>query len=257
MELLDLFGAGLVPPASCQVAQDAAHPGGVLRRQPSSQPLQRRRRLARTRAAEGRGWLLSWPRPRFFKLESQHARASFDVAFLTVNGGILEMRTLAQGHPEGLMPESESAHALFLGVGELKKLGAAKGDVVDLSGAFLAGAPQDLPAMKVGDQSIRVELAISEPEKQHGLMFRPRMSAEEGMLFVYREEYYLKNKEPKPGTIEYETWQREMEQVHGLAEVIIGKQRHGPTGTVRLHFEDSLTRFSNLANEGDLPVAYD
>jgi replicative DNA helicase len=77
------------------------------------------------------------------------------------------------------------------------------------------------------------------------------------VLFVYREEYYLKNKEPKPGTIEYETWQREMEQVHGLAEVIIGKQRHGPTGTVRLHFEDQLTRFSNLASEGDLPVAYE
>ena len=73
------------------------------------------------------------------------------------------------------------------------------------------------------------------------------------VLFVYREEYYLKNKEPKPGTIEHEQWQNEMSQVHGIAEVIIGKQRHGPTGTVRLWFEDSVTRFSNLAREDHLP----
>jgi len=76
------------------------------------------------------------------------------------------------------------------------------------------------------------------------------------VLFVYREEYYLKNKEPKPGTIEHEQWQNEMSQVHGIAEVIIGKQRHGPTGTVRLWFEDSVTRFSNLAHEDHLPATY-
>jgi replicative DNA helicase len=76
------------------------------------------------------------------------------------------------------------------------------------------------------------------------------------VLFVYREEYYLKNKEPKPGTPEYLTWQTEMDQVHGIAEVIIGKQRHGPTGTVRLWFEDQLTRFSNLAREDHLPTGY-
>jgi replicative DNA helicase len=76
------------------------------------------------------------------------------------------------------------------------------------------------------------------------------------VMFVFREEYYLKNKEPKPGTMEYEQWQAEMEQVHGLAEVIIGKQRHGPTGTVQLLFEDHLTRFSNLGSESRLPDAY-
>jgi replicative DNA helicase len=76
------------------------------------------------------------------------------------------------------------------------------------------------------------------------------------VMFVFREEYYLKNQEPKPGTIEYEQWQAEMDSVHGIAEVIIGKQRHGPTGTVRLMFEDSLTRFSNLAREDRLPAPY-
>ena len=73
------------------------------------------------------------------------------------------------------------------------------------------------------------------------------------VMFVYREEYYLKNKEPKMGTEDYFKWQTEMEQVHGRAEVIIGKQRHGPTGTVALHFEAEITRFSNLAREDNLP----
>jgi replicative DNA helicase len=77
------------------------------------------------------------------------------------------------------------------------------------------------------------------------------------VLFIFREEYYLKNTEPRPGTPEYYTWQDEMSKVHGQAEVIIGKQRHGPTGTVRLHFEDALTRFSNLAPEESLPVRFE
>jgi replicative DNA helicase len=77
------------------------------------------------------------------------------------------------------------------------------------------------------------------------------------VLFVYREEYYLKNRMPKEGTEEFFKWQAESEAAHGVAEVIIGKQRHGPTGTVRLHFEDTLTRFSSLAREDSLPEPYD
>jgi replicative DNA helicase len=73
------------------------------------------------------------------------------------------------------------------------------------------------------------------------------------VMFVYRDEYYLKNKEPKPGTEEYFKWQQEMDQVHGKAEVIIGKQRHGPTGTVQLAFQADITRFTNLADEDKLP----
>jgi replicative DNA helicase len=73
------------------------------------------------------------------------------------------------------------------------------------------------------------------------------------VIFVYREEYYLGNKEPRAGTPEYEKWQLDMSLVHGKAEVIIGKQRHGPTGTVELHFDASVTRFGDLTQDGHLP----
>jgi replicative DNA helicase len=73
------------------------------------------------------------------------------------------------------------------------------------------------------------------------------------VMFVFREEYYLKNKEPRMGTEEHFKWQAEMDAVMGKAEVIIGKQRHGPTGTVALHFEANVTRFSDLADASRLP----
>ena len=68
------------------------------------------------------------------------------------------------------------------------------------------------------------------------------------VIFVFREEYYVQRSEPSPSKVEeYAKWQSEMERTHGLAEVIIGKQRHGPTGTVRLQFQGQFTRFSDLA----------
>ncbi len=76
------------------------------------------------------------------------------------------------------------------------------------------------------------------------------------VMFVFREEYYLKNKEPRAGTEEHFKWQSDMESVHGKAEVIIGKQRHGPTGTVQLQFKADVTRFSNLAQDDRLPARY-
>jgi replicative DNA helicase len=72
------------------------------------------------------------------------------------------------------------------------------------------------------------------------------------VLFVYREEYYLKNTEPKEAE-KIPDWQTKMDAARGRAQIIIGKQRHGPTGTVDLTFEDQYTRFGNLAREDRLP----
>jgi replicative DNA helicase len=74
------------------------------------------------------------------------------------------------------------------------------------------------------------------------------------VMFVYRDEYYLKAKEPKAGTEEHFKWQDEMGRVHGKAEVIIAKQRHGPTGIVRLAFEGQFTKFGNLPADGPGPA---
>ena len=65
------------------------------------------------------------------------------------------------------------------------------------------------------------------------------------VMFVYREEYYLEKLEPRVGTAEHVEWQEKMGLIHNLAELIIGKQRHGPTGVIRLEFESAFTKFKD------------
>ena len=68
------------------------------------------------------------------------------------------------------------------------------------------------------------------------------------VLFVFREEYYVKNMEPRDlADPKYPEWEAHMDKVKGTADVIIAKQRHGPTGTVKLAFQSEFTRFADLA----------
>ena len=67
------------------------------------------------------------------------------------------------------------------------------------------------------------------------------------VMFVYREQYYLEKKQPKLGSIEHSEWQSKMNDVNGLADIIIGKQRHGPTGNVKVEFEGMYTKFKDRA----------
>jgi replicative DNA helicase len=69
------------------------------------------------------------------------------------------------------------------------------------------------------------------------------------VMFVYREEYYHSRSEPAQEDPGYDAWKEKAERIYNKAEVIIGKQRHGPIGTIELQFDGRFTRFSNLARE--------
>lgn len=117
----------------------------------------------------------------------------------------------------------------------------------------------DIPVIALSQLSRQVE---SREDKRPQLSdLRESGSIEQDadvVMFVFREEYYKERE--KPGEHELEkmaAWQEEMERLHGRAEVIIGKQRHGPIGTVELSFEGRFTRFGNLVkpwqnNAGDM-----
>ena len=68
------------------------------------------------------------------------------------------------------------------------------------------------------------------------------------VMFVYREAYYLEKQEPRAATVEHAEWQAKMNEVSNLAEIIIGKQRHGPTGNIMLEFEAMFTKFKDIQN---------
>lgn len=107
----------------------------------------------------------------------------------------------------------------------------------------------DIPVIALSQLSRQVE---SRDDKRPQLSdLRESGSIEQDadvVMFVFREEYYVEREKPSDEKLEeMAAWQERMERLHGRAEVIIGKQRHGPIGTVELSFEGRFTRFGNLA----------
>ncbi|HET7847578.1 MAG TPA: DnaB-like helicase C-terminal domain-containing protein, partial [Pseudolabrys sp.] len=113
----------------------------------------------------------------------------------------------------------------------------------------------EVPVIALAQLSRQVELR--DPPRPQLADLRESGSIEQDadvVLFVFREEYYHQMRKPLETNREkFAEWLAEGEKVHGKAEVIIGKQRHGPTGTVELQFDGAVTRFSSLAREGQLP----
>ncbi len=106
----------------------------------------------------------------------------------------------------------------------------------------------DIPVIALSQLSRQVE---SRDDKRPQLSdLRESGSIEQDadvVMFVFREEYYKEREKPGDHDVDgMMKWQEEMSNLHGKAEVIIGKQRHGPIGTVELAFEGRFTRFSNL-----------
>ena len=108
----------------------------------------------------------------------------------------------------------------------------------------------DLPVIALSQLSRKVE--DREDKRPQLSDLRESGSIEQDadvVMFVYREEYYLSRTEPREGTQEHLEWQEAMDKVHNVAEIVIGKQRHGPIGIEKVHFDPNYTRFSDLAQE--------
>ena len=107
----------------------------------------------------------------------------------------------------------------------------------------------DVPVLALSQLSRQVEQR--EDKKPQLSDLRQSGSIEQDadvVMFVFREQYYLEKQEPKPGTAEHVEWQEKMSQIHNQAEIIIGKQRHGPTGVIKLEFESAFTKFKDALN---------
>ena len=110
----------------------------------------------------------------------------------------------------------------------------------------------DLPILALSQLSRAVEQR--EDKRPHLADLRESGSIEQdadAVMFIYREDYYLARQEPPEGTDKHVEWQREMDRVHNLADVIVAKQRHGPTGKIDLYFEGRFTRFADLEKHRD------
>ncbi len=130
-------------------------------------------------------------------------------------------------------------------------------EVSEITGGLKALAKElNVPVLALSQLSRQVE---SRDDKRPQLSdLRESGSIEQdadAVMFVYRESYYLGRAEPKEGTEEHLKWQAEMAIKEHEAEVIIGKQRHGPIGTVKLAFDADTTRFGNLARGSDYDTA--
>ena len=132
-------------------------------------------------------------------------------------------------------------------------------EVSEISQGLKAIAKElDIPVIALSQLSRQVE---SRDDKRPQLSdLRESGSIEQDadvVMFVFRESYYHDRMKPPEDDEKFPEWQQKAERLHGRAEVIIGKQRHGPIGTVDLHFEDSFTKFSDPVRDGSYGGSYD
>ena len=139
-------------------------------------------------------------------------------------------------------------------------------EISNISRALKAMAKElDVPVVALSQLSRAVEQR--EDKRPNLADLRESGSIEQDadvVLFVYRDEYYLAKKEPERESHEseekfnlrYDLYRERLEKAHNKAEVIIGKQRHGPTGLIDLHFEKSLTKFSDLTHSSQVPEGF-
>lgn len=135
-----------------------------------------------------------------------------------------------------------------------KSLKASDGRVQEVSmitqGLKALAKELDLPVLALAQLSRAVEQRDDKRPQLSDLRESGSIEQDADVVsFVFREEYYKARSEPSEGTEEHMAWQEEMESLHGKAEVIVGKQRHGPIGTIKLSFNADITKFGNLVDD--------
>ncbi len=112
----------------------------------------------------------------------------------------------------------------------------------------------DLPVLALSQLSRAVEQREDKRPQLSDLRESGSIEQDADMVwFVYRGDYYLAAKKPEEDSPEFAAWFEEMSRIHGRADLIVAKQRHGATGTVRMRFESRITKFSDPADEQYMP----
>jgi hypothetical protein len=149
------------------------------------------------RYPRGPGVLCSWDRDRYLHFFSTDSPKICDVVFLDEAGRVVEVASLAAFSEVGITSKVESRHALFLAADAIKNDGLQVGDPVAFSPEITAGKIDPMPVIKVGGHAIHVETSHLLAERQRGLMHRPRLSKDDGMLFLYssadERSFWMKN----------------------------------------------------------------
>lgn len=194
---------------------------------------------------------------KFVEASQQMSRAPLyidDTPALTMSAIRTRCRRLKRQHNLGLIIIDYLQ--LIQGSGSAGSQGSRVQEVSEITRSLKALAKElEVPVLALSQLSRAVEARDNKRPQLADL--RESGSIEQDadiVMFVYREEYYLEREQPAPRPEEapdkfaarHDDWLRRMEETHNIAECIIAKQRHGPIGTVKLHFEGEFTRFGNL-----------
>jgi uncharacterized membrane protein (UPF0127 family) len=139
--------------------------------------------------------ILAYPRERIFHLHTERIKRGFDVVFISKAGAVVEFQTLPRASAEGITSARTAAYALMLPEGGWAASGAAVGGQVTLPPI----TSQDLPMVGFAGKDLKlpVELALTDEERRRGLMHRPRLGENEGMIFKYPgksdQGFWMKN----------------------------------------------------------------
>ncbi len=200
--LAGLLLTALAPPG-CErgeeKAADGARLGGAVFRLRAARTADERGRALRPGGgpAAGDGVLLAFPRAHFVHLDPTRLAEPLDAAFLGEDAAVAQAARLDPNFPEGATAEKETRLVLLLPAGTFDRNGVRPGVPLHAGGPLPDAAPDEEPVLRLGGREIRPMIAAATDARTRGLMHRPRLSADDGMLFIYPDdrplEFWMRN----------------------------------------------------------------